>query len=166
MTGVLHLLYSPGDVLGLFAAALLAGSRGETASRLAAIVIPTVWLVSGLVGLSLLTADLPSLGLVLPTILGVLVAADMKLRPMVVAVLVGLFAAFHGLLNGSALAASGAGLSSLLGTVVAVLIVFLLLSAAVVRLRSVRERGVVRLIGCSVIAAGLFELSWPSDGLH
>ncbi len=57
--GALHLLLSPGDLLGLIALALLAGLRGPAAARAAVIVLPIVWLLAGLVGLSL--AAMPDL---------------------------------------------------------------------------------------------------------
>ena len=41
--GVLHLLLSPNDLLGLVALGLLAGLRGPAASRLTVIALPITW---------------------------------------------------------------------------------------------------------------------------
>jgi hydrogenase/urease accessory protein HupE len=58
--GALHLLLSPGDLLGLLAAALLAGLRGPRAGRLTVMVLPVAWLLAGLIGLHLpSTLELP-----------------------------------------------------------------------------------------------------------
>ena len=45
--GALHLLLSPADMLGLAAAALLAGLRGRQAARLTVVVLPIAWLSTG-----------------------------------------------------------------------------------------------------------------------
>ena len=61
--GVLHLLQSPGDLLGLLALALLAGMRGTTAARAVVIALPITWLLAGLIGLAALVqvaATLPA----------------------------------------------------------------------------------------------------------
>ena len=49
--GALHLLLSPADLLGLIAAALLAGLRGRKAARMTVIALPLAWLCAGLIGL-------------------------------------------------------------------------------------------------------------------
>ena len=51
--GALHLLLSPGDLLGLLAAALLSGLRGAQTSRLTVIILPLTWLLAGMIGLNM-----------------------------------------------------------------------------------------------------------------
>jgi len=51
--GALHLVISPDDLLGLLAAALLAGLQGATTGRLTVVVLPLAWFIAGLIGLSL-----------------------------------------------------------------------------------------------------------------
>ncbi len=131
--GAMHLALSPGDLLGLVAATLLAGLRGVRAGRLTVIAMPVAWFIGGLIGLhSPLVIDLPWLAVISFVLLGALVAVDPKLPAAAVASLAGLYGALHGLLNGSALGAIGAGPLSLFGIVVTVLIIALLVSAAVV----------------------------------
>lgn len=159
--GALHLLMSPADVLGLVAATLLAGLHGARAGRLAAIVLPLTWFLAGLAGLQLPgMLDLPWLSVLSFALLGVLVALDPKLPAEAVALLAGLFGALHGLLNGSALAAIGAGWTSMLGIAVTVGVISLLLSAGVVSLRAAWARIAVRVAGSWVAAVGILMFGW------
>lgn len=163
--GALHLLLSPGDLLGLLAAALLAGLCGARASRLTVMILPLTWLLAGMIGLNLpLPADMQWLEVLSFVALGAMVAFDLKLPPAVIATLAGLYGALHGLLNGAALAAIGAGLSALFGIVMTVLLFALLTSAAIVPLRGIWSRIAVRVAGSWVAAVGILMLGWLSQG--
>ncbi len=160
-----HLLVSPGDLLGLVAATLLAGLRGARAGRLTVIALPAAWFVGGLAGLTLTTpADLPGLSVLSFVILGVLVAVDPKLPPAAVATLAGLYGALHGVLNGSALGVSGAGPLALVGIVITVLVIALLIAAAVVSLRPAWTRIAVRVAGSWVAAVDMLMFGWLVRG--
>jgi hypothetical protein len=78
--------------------------------------------------------------------------------------LAGLFGTVHGLLNGVALAALGAGATSLLGIVVTVFVLSLLLGARVVVLPAGWGRIVVRVAGSWVAAVGMLMLGWLVRG--
>lgn len=159
--GAMHLVLSPGDLLGLVAVTLLAGLRGVRAGRLTVIVMVVAWFIAGLIGLHLPVAiDLPWLAIMSLVLLGTLVAVDSKLPPAAVASLAGLYGALHGLLNGSSLSAIGAGPLSLFGIVMTVLIVALLVSAAVVSLRAAWTRIAVRVAGSWVAAVGMLMFGW------
>jgi len=163
--GALHLLLSPGDLLGVLALALLAGQRGTTAARAAVIVLPVAWLFAGLIGLSLPVAlELTGLSIVSFTLLGVLVAADARLPPAVIAALAGAYGALHGLLNGAILAAMGSGVTRLAGIVLTSLLLVLLAAAAVVPLRAFWARISVRVAGSWVVAVGILMLGWMFRG--
>ncbi|NEV64324.1 HupE/UreJ family protein [Thiorhodococcus minor] len=163
--GALHLLLSPGALLGLLALALLAGLRGPRAGRLAVIALPTAWLLGGLVGLGLAPVpDLTWLGVAAFLVLGLLLAADAKLPPIAIAALACAYGGLHGLLDGMALTAIGAGTSPLLGIVLAVLVIALLGAAAVVPLRVLWARIAVRVAGSWVAAVGLLMLGWLARG--
>ncbi len=160
-----HLLVSPGDLLGLVAATLLAGLRGARAGRLTVIALPAAWFAGGLAGLTLTTpVDLPGLSVLSFVILGVLVAVDPKLPPAAVATLAGLYGALHGVLNGSTLGVIGAGPLALVGIVITVLVTALLISAAVVSLRPPWTRIVVRVAGSWVAAVGMLMFGWLVRG--
>jgi hydrogenase/urease accessory protein HupE len=164
--GALHVLLSPADLLGLAAAALLAGLRGRQAARLTVIVLPIAWLLGGLIGMRLpVMIDLAWLSVSSFALLGVLVAADARLPPVVVAWLAGLYGALHGLFNGSALVAMGAGAASLLGIVLTVLLLALLTSAAVAPLQAFWARITVRVVGSWIVAVGVLMLGWMIQGM-
>jgi len=160
--GVLHLLLSPGDWLGLVALSLLAGLRGARAGRLTVVTLPLAWLAGGIIGLNLpFSLELPWLSAASFMILGMLVALDtQRLPPAGVAGLAVLYGALHGMLNGSALTATGAGMSSLWGVVTIVLVTVLLVAALVASLRSSAARIVVRVAGSWVAAIGILTLGW------
>ena len=164
--GALHLLLSPGDLLGLVAAALLAGLRGARAGRLTVMALTISWLLAGMIGMGLpVTLDLTWLGVVSFLILGLLVAFDARLSPLAVASLGAAYGAFHGLLNGSTLAVMGAGASSLFGIVLTVMVIALLTTAAVVPVRALWARVAVRVAGSWVVAVGMLMLGWSARGL-
>ena len=164
--GMLHLLLSPGDLLGLLAAALLAGLRGPRASRLTVIVMPAAWLLFGLVGLNMpASLQLPGLSVLSLVVLGALVALDPKRLPEgAVAALAGLFGALHGLLNGSALAAIGAGAVSLFGIVTTVIVLALIIASLVIPLQRAWMRIAVRVAGSWVTAVGILMFGWLMQG--
>ena len=163
--GALHLLLSPGDLLGLVAAALLAGLRGARAGRLTVIALTMSWLLAGMIGMRLpVNPDLTWLSVVSFLILGLLVAMDARLPPLGVASLGALYGALHGLLNGSALAAMGAGPSALFGIVLTVMVAALLTASAVVPVRALWARVAVRVAGSWVVAVGMLMLGWLAQG--
>jgi len=163
--GVLHLLLSPGDLLGLVAAALLAGLRGARAGRLTVMALTMSWLLAGMIGMRLpVNPDLTWLSIFSFLFLGVLVAFDARLSPLAVASLGAAYGALHGLLNGSALAALGAAPSALFGIVLTIAVIALLAAAAVVPLRALWARVVVRVAGSWVVAVGMLMLGWLAQG--
>jgi urease accessory protein len=164
--GALHLLMSPADLLGIVALALLAGLRGVQAGRLAVLILPVAWGLGGIVGLSVPAyVELPGLSALSFLLLGVLVAINpSRLAPMAVAVLAALFGALHGLLNGSALAATDAGLTPLAGIVATAFVAALLLAAFVATLHREPARIAVRVAGSWVAAVGILTLGWLAAG--
>lgn len=164
--GGLHLLLSPGDLLGLVALALLAGLRGPAAGRLMVMTLPVAWYLSGLAGLGAPSmVQFPWMSVLSFAILGALVAADLKLAPLTVAVLAGAYGTLHGLFNGAALAATGAGPMALFGIAATVLVIALLVSAAVVPLKAAWTRIAVRVAGSWVAAVGMLMLGWIAKGV-
>ena len=160
--GALHLLLSPGDLLGIVALALLAGQRGIRAGRLAVAALAVAWSLGGMVGLGLEAAiELPGLSVASFLVPAVLVALDTdRLAAPAVAMLAAVFGLLHGLLNGSALAATGAGLTSLAGIVATGFVAALLLAAFVTTIRRESARVAVRVAGSWVAAVGILTLGW------
>lgn len=125
------------------------------------LVLPSAWCLSGLIGLNLHFAlDLAWLSVLSFVILGAMVALDPKLPEIVVVVLAGSYGTLHGLLNGTALSAIGAGPISLLGIAATVLVIALLVSAAVVSLRANWAHIAVRVAGSWVAAIGMLMFGW------
>jgi hydrogenase/urease accessory protein HupE len=163
--GVLHLLLSPGDLLGVLAIALLAGLRGARAGRLTVMVLPAAWLLAGFIGLALpFASDLNWLSVTSFLLIGLLVAFDARLPPLAIAALAAVYGALHGLLNGTALASVGAGAPALLGIVLTALVLSLVIAAAVVPLRLLWARVAVRVAGSWVAAVGMLMLGWLAQG--
>jgi urease accessory protein len=163
--GALHLLLSPGDLLGLVAFALLSGLRGAQAGRMTVLSLAISWLLAGLVGMNLShMPGLPLLVVVSLVVPGVMVAFDLKLPAVLVAGLAGSYGALHGLLNGYALAETGAGVTALLGIVLTVFLTSLLISAAIVPLQGIWSRIVVRVAGSWVAAVGILMFGWLTQG--
>lgn len=163
--GALHLLMSPGDLLGLIAVALLAGRRGAPAGRLAVITMSFGWLLGGLVGLQLPNVpDLAAVGIGSFLVMGLLVAVDVRLSPVGIAAIAAAYGVLHGLINGAALAAAGAELSTLLGIVFAVLCIAVLAAAVVVPLTALWARVAVRVAGSWIAAVGMLMIGWTLQG--
>jgi len=163
--GALHLLLSPDDLLVILALALLAALRGPRAGRLTVLTLPAAWLLGGLAGLALFPATAAGwLGVVSFLVVGILVAADARLPAVAVVALAATCGAVHGLLNGAALAAVGAGIPGLLGIMLAALVLTLLVAAAAVPLRAMQARIALRVAGSWIGAVGLLMLGWLAQG--
>jgi hypothetical protein len=159
--GALHLLLSPADLLGLIALVLLAGLAGAGAGRWLTLVLPLAWLGGGLAGLEFgASIELPWLDVLWLVAFGALVATGLRLAPRIIGLMALIYGALQGLLNGSALWALGAGLTSLLGIATTVLVIALLGSAFVVSLRASWALVAVRVAGSWVAAVGMLMLGW------
>jgi len=161
--GVMHFLMSPEDLVPVLALALLAGLRGVDYGRRALFVLPSAWLLGGLLGL---TASATNGSVILSSIwfllLGGLLAADAKLSLHVTTALAALLGLYHGYLNGTGMGASGYVAAALLGLVFAVFVVVALPSAFVVRLHTAWARIAVRVAGSWIAAGGLLLLGWAT----
>jgi hydrogenase/urease accessory protein HupE len=163
--GAMHLALSPDDLLGLLAAALLAGLRGPQAGRWTVAILPVAWLVGALVGLLVPGVPaLPGLSILSFVVLGLLVALDVRLAAWGVATLAGLFGLLHGLLNGVALYQAPERVLNLMGILTTICVLLLLVSSAVVSLRPAWTRVAVRVVGSWVVAVGMLMFGWLYRG--
>lgn len=165
LDGVSHLLVSVDDLLPVLAIALLGGLNGAVAARRALFALPAAWLAAGIAGYVAGTAILPagitSLSLLA---LGILVAADRRLTPAVVATLAIAVGLLHGWLNGASIAAAGREALGLAGIVASVFVLMALVAAPVSRLRVPWTRIAVRVAGSWIAAIGLLLLGWALSG--
>jgi hydrogenase/urease accessory protein HupE len=158
--GMGHLLLSPEEWATVAGLALLAGLRGSTIARLALFGLPVVWLVGGAIGM-LVRLPLPGGVAAIPLlVIGILVAADLRLGRKV---LWGIFTAaglLHGYLDGVAFSAAGGAPAALLGTAAMVFVLCALLSATAIKLGANWPRIAVRVIGSWLAATGILLTGW------
>jgi urease accessory protein len=151
--GLAHLFVTPDALLPAIAISLLAGLRGPRYGRMVLLALPAACLAGSLVSRWIgLPAALPATTAAATIVVGILVAADLRL-PLVV--LAGA-AILLGLLNGGA---QPAGLSAA-GSAVALFVVAALLAGRVVSIQTFAARIVVRVAGSWIAASGLFLLGW------
>lgn len=161
--GIGHLVMTPEDLIPVLALALYAGLRGVEPGRCALFVLPLAWFAGGLLGVFM--TGLPPL----PTpaisifILGVLIAADLKLSNKIFTVIVLAVGLIHGALNGVALK-DNAGILGLVGIMVALFVLVALFSALVVSLKKPWTKIVVRVAGSWVAAIGMLMFGWMIRG--
>lgn len=163
--GVLHVLMTPGDLLLLLALSLFAGLRGAAPGRTMLFALPLSWVAGGIVGLqSAFEISMPVVATLVLVLAGLLVATDAQFPRWAVFALAISAGLFHGLLNGSAMAMTGAGLRGLLGIACAAFVVVALISALAVRLRDGWPRIALRVAGSWIAAIGILMLGWTMRG--
>ena len=161
--GIGHLLLTPEDIIPTVAVAFFAGLRGPATGRLLLFTFPIAWMIGGIIGLQ---------GDFLPTfpmaagsyiVLGLLVALDLNITPVLFAALAALIALLHGYLNGVVLS-TGPGIAGLFGIMAALFVLLALGSAAVLLLKAVWMRIVVRVVGSWIAAIGILMVGWHYAG--
>ena len=162
--GLLHFLLSPEDLIPVLALALFAGLRGAEHGRRALFVLPSAWLIGGLVGLSSTGSSNPMLTAISFLLLGGLVAADTQLSLRATTVIAAVLGLVHGYLNGAGMGQPGVGAVALLGLVFMVFVLVAFCAAFVVRLRWPWTRIAVRVVGSWIVASGLLVLGWNLRG--
>jgi urease accessory protein len=114
--GLQHPLTGLDHILAMFAVGLWAAQRGGRAIWFVPLTFVTVMALGGALGMSGTSLPFVEQGILLSVIiLGVLVAAAVRLPLPVSAAIVGLFALVHGYAHGAEIPASASGLSYALG---------------------------------------------------
>jgi urease accessory protein len=158
--GISHFLLSPEDLVPAIVLALLAGQCGPDTARPVLFLLPTAWLVGGLVGFAAATTPPPDLTWLTFTALGGSVAAHVRLPRAAVMALACLVGLFEGFINGSAMSSGGAGMVSLIGIVATVFVVAALAAAATIAFTWPPAKVAVRVLGSWTTATGLLVLGW------
>ena len=159
--GLMHFSMSPEDLAPVLALSLLAGLRGASYGRRALFVLPSAWLLGGLIGLAATSASAhPVVSAFWFLLLGGLLAADAKLSLRVTTALAALLGLYHGYLNATGLGPSGTSAAVLLGLIFAVFVLVALAAALVVKLHASWARTAVRVAGSWIAASGLLMLGW------
>lgn len=162
--GLMHFLMSPEDILPVLALALLAGLRGAAYGRRALFVLPTAWLLGGILGLAITTTAHPVVSAAWFLLLGGLVAADARLSLRATTALAAILGVYHGYLNGSGMGQSTSSAVVLLGLFFAIFVSIALVAAFVVNLRAQWARIAVRVAGSWIAASGVLMLGWAMRG--
>lgn len=157
--GIGHLLLTPEDLVPAVALALYAGLRGRSPGRRALFLFPAAWLVGGFIGLAgNTTVSFPVTAFSF-LLVGLFIAADLRLPEHVFAFLAVLIGFMHGFFNGIALKA-GPGSLGLLGIMAALFVLVAIVAAFVVSLKPPWTRIAVRVAGSWVAAMGLLMIGW------
>lgn len=158
--GLVHFAVTPEDLVPALALALFAGLRGIAHGRRALFVLPGAWLAGGAVGLVFHGAAVPVVTAMSFVVLGILVAADVRLPLSMTTAVAAALGLLHGALNGAAMARPGLGAVALVGIVAAVFA----LVALVASLRGAWPRVAVRVAGSWIAAIGLLLFGWALRG--
>jgi urease accessory protein len=159
--GLVHFALAPEDLVPVLALAALAGLRGAAHGRRVLFVLPTAWLLGGLLGsLSIGIGASPLAPVASFLLLGVLVATDARLPLAAISALALILGLLHGYLNGVAMTRPGLGALGVIGVVVCVFTLTALVTSLVVPLRVVWARVAVRVAGSWIAAVGLLLLGW------
>ena len=161
--GIGHLVMTPEDLVPVLAIALFAGLRGAAPGRRALFILPLAWFAGGLLGV--IIEGLPTLPVagISFFILGVFIAADLKLSQKWFTAIVIVVGSVHGVLNGVALK-EGAGVLGLIGIMATLFVIVALVSALIVSLKKPWMRIVVRVAGSWVAAIGMLMFGWLMRG--
>ena len=162
--GIGHLLLTPEDLVPVLAMALYAGLRGALTGRRILFLLPLAWVAGGLVGST--ATGIPSIPLpaVSFLLLGILIAADLRMPPDMVTILAVFIGLVHGFFNGFALK-EGPGILGLLGIMTVLFVLVALAAAFVISLKKPWTRIVVRVAGSWIFASGLLLLGWFIRGV-
>jgi len=161
--GIGHLVMTPEDLIPATAIALFAGLRGAALGRRALFILPLAWFVGGLLGVTMEGLPVWPVPAVSFVILGVLVAADIKLSQKSFTAVVVVVGFVHGVLNGVALK-EGAGILGLIGIMATLFVIVAIVSAFIVSLKQPWMRIVVRVSGSWVAAIGMLMFGWMMRG--
>jgi urease accessory protein len=158
--GLVHFALAPEDLVPALALAAFAGLRGAVHGRRVLFVLPTAWLLGGLLGLSIGVGPSPLAPIASFLILGGLVAADARLPLAATSALALLLGLLHGYLNGMAMTRPELGALGVMGIVICVFTLTALATSLVVPLRVMWARVAVRVAGSWIAAVGLLLLGW------
>jgi urease accessory protein len=120
LSGLLHPVSGLDHVLAMIAVGLWGAQLGQPAVWLLPVTFPVVMAVGGFFGLVGIPVPGVEIGIALSALLlGIMVAGEVRTPLAIAAVLVGLFAVFHGHAHGTELPAGQSGLAYSIGFVVA-----------------------------------------------
>ena len=161
--GFSHPLVSPEDLFPVVAMTLLAGLAGARYGRWLLSTLPVAWTIAMSAGWAISLPIVPSWATAATTVLvGVAVAADVRLPLAAFLGLAATVGTLHGLANGVDLTAKPSGLVAIAGTACCLAAIVSLLAGQVTSLRAEWARLAVRISGSWIAAIGLLMLGWST----
>jgi len=161
--GLAHPLLSPEDLLPAVAMTLLAGLGGAREGRFVLAALPGAWLVGMLAGWAIGVPAPPAwLIAVVTTLIGALVAGDLRLPLAVVIAVAAALGLLHGYANGRDLATTTGALLAIAGIACSLFAVVSLLAGQVAVVRAQWARLAVRISGSWIAAIGMLMLGWST----
>jgi urease accessory protein len=155
--GLEHPLTGLDHILAMFAVGLWAAQRGGRAIWFVPLTFVLVMTLGGALGMSGISLPFVEQGIVLSVvILGVLVAAAVRLPLPVSAGIVGLFALVHGYAHGTEIPPAASGLSYALGFAVATALLHAAGISFGLLMQRVRTSQLVRYAGVAIAVCGLY----------
>lgn len=160
--GVGHLVMTVDDLIPVIGIALLAGLQGPEAGRRVLFTLPIAWFIGGMFGLRAPQETTFPFYCGSFLLLGVLIATNLRLPPLVIGALSMIMGLCHGFADGSAIKDAGVGAAVLefIGIVTILFVIQALVAAFVVWLRWEWTRIAVRVAGSWIAAMGLLLLGW------
>ncbi len=163
--GIGHLLLTPEDLIPAFILAMYCGLRGIQSSRIVLFVLPASWFLAGLGGIGGAYSSGFPLQVCSFLVIGLLVAADLRLPTAAIILLAAVVGSVHGFLNGVALGESQAVLG-LVGIMAALFVLISLVAALVISIRIQWLRIAVRVLGSWTVASGVLMIGWYLKGIR
>ncbi|TGD70943.1 HupE/UreJ family protein [Mangrovimicrobium sediminis] len=163
VSGLLHPVMGPDHLVAMVAVGLWGAQLGAPAIWLLPVVFPVVMALGGLFGVAGVPLPFIEFGIALSALLlGLAVAARFRANLVVMAVLVGLFAIFHGHAHGTELPQSANAMAFGVGFVISTGLLHLAGILIGLLVRWPVGSAVVRACGAGIAAIGLYYLSAAS----
>lgn len=161
--GISHFILSPWDVAIIAGLAIFAAMRGARAGRMTLLALPAAFLAAAIVGHFFPSAPDPAWlrGAAL-LLVGLLLAADLRLPLAIVAAIAAVISGYAGFLTGTEYATASAESLMLAGTSVAMIIIATLAAGTTVAIARSADwhRIALRVLGSWCAAIGLLMLGW------
>lgn len=155
--GLEHPLTGLDHILAMFAVGLWAAQRGGRALWLVPLTFVGIMTIGGALGMAHVSIPFAEQGIVLSVILlGVFVAAAVRLPLAVSAAIVGVFALAHGYAHGLEIPSSASGISYALGFAAATALLHATGISFGLAMRQMNSAQLVRLTGVAIAVCGLY----------
>ncbi len=158
--GITHFLVSPETMLAVLALGLLAGVNGPGCGRAALFGGLFAWCVGSLGGLVLHWSPPFIVCLLVPLLLGVIVAVQSRVPRGVIVLVSVLTGSLTGLASGDALGDAQQGVLGVSGTVIPLFVLLSIVTGIAVGARQEWARTVVRVAGSWIAAMSLLMIGW------